>query len=282
MYSSLKTRPIKHSVKKHHKLKDKVKHTLQDCFKFNAFSTFPYLKDSYTSKQAIKKTNSGNCIALSMFIKQQLKDNFNIDSYLIPATVPSYIHKEGYLDICHVALMIPVNKNSVYLVDPAFYVMDPIEIKMKGGEAKPVRSMNIYENKVDTVNPSLQQCGERLALNEYQSLPKGTRYCQCYYNQDSHDTWNYYLREIMNPDQAVSQFFTAIRNEPFFVSTKVEDGLCKKDIIIRTYNGGDHVSIKLNDSTMYDGHLSNIPQSVKQQMSDLLMNRGYDNRILNL
>ena len=41
MYSTLKTRPIKHSVKKHHKLKDKVTHTSHDCFKFNAFSTFP-------------------------------------------------------------------------------------------------------------------------------------------------------------------------------------------------------------------------------------------------
>jgi len=282
MYSKLNTRPIKVSSKKNYKLHDKLVHTLNECFEKNAFSTFPYLKDGYTSKQAIKKTNSGNCVSLSMFIKDKLKRSYGIDSYLVPATVPSYIYKEGYLDICHVALVIPNNKSSFYLVDPAFYMIDPILIQMKGGSLTPVRSMNIYENKVDMMNPSLKMCDKREKLNEYQSLPKGTRYCQCHYNQDTNDTWKYYLREIMNPDQAISRFFTAIRNEPFFVSTKVEDGLCKKDIIIRTYNGGDHVSIKVNDSTIYDGHISNIPLSIKQKMGDLLKNRGYDNRILNL
>lgn len=282
MYSKLNTRPIKVSSKKNYKLHDKLVHTLNECFEKNAFSTFPYLKDGYTSKQAIKKTNSGNCISLSMFIKDKLKRTYGIDSYLVPATVPSYIYKEGYLDICHVALVIPNNKSSFYLVDPAFYMIDPILIQMKGSGLTPVRSMNIYENKVDMMNPSLKMCDKREKLNEYQSLPKGTRYCQCHYNQDTNDTWKYYLREIMNPDQAISRFFTAIRNEPFFVSTKVEDGLCKKDIIIKTYNGGDHISIKVNDSTIYDGHISNIPQSIKQKMGDLLKNRGYDNRILNL
>ena len=47
----------------------KIKDVLLDCFEHNAFSTFPYIVDGYTSKQAINKTNSGNCISLSMFIK---------------------------------------------------------------------------------------------------------------------------------------------------------------------------------------------------------------------
>ena len=67
---------------------------------------------------------------------------------------------------------------------------------------------------------------------------------------------------------------------PFFVSTKMEDDICKKDIIIRTYNGGDHVSIKLNDMTLYDGHVLNIPQDIKQQMVNLLQSRNYDSSIL--
>ena len=73
MYHTLKTKPIKPQIKKTHNLKKKITNTLLDCFKQNAFSTFPYIADNYTSKQAIKYTNSGNCISLSLFIKDQLK-----------------------------------------------------------------------------------------------------------------------------------------------------------------------------------------------------------------
>ena len=275
----MKTRPIKPQVKRTQNIKQKITDTVSDCFKKNAFSTFPYINDGYTSKQAITRTNSGNCVSLSMFIKEQLKKKYGISSHLVPATVPSYIYKDGYLDICHVSLVIPNNKTSFYLIDPAFYFMEPVLIHTKQ-PISPIRSVNIYDNKIDMVNPTLRMYDKKTQLNQYQSLPKGTQYCECYYNENSDDTWNYYLREIMNPDQAISNFFIAIRKEPFFVSTKMEDNMCKKDIVIRTYNGGDHVSVKLNDMTLYDGHVLNIPQDVKQQMLNLLQSRNYDTSIL--
>ena len=110
--------------------------------------------------------------------------------------------------------------------------------------SQPVRSMNIYDNKVDIVHPKLKSYDTRKILNDYQSFPKDTKFCQCHYNDKSDDTWNYYLREIVNPDQAISKFFITIRNEPFFVSTKLdEENKCMKDLIIRTHRGED-VSIK--------------------------------------
>ena len=279
MYVQMKTRPIKPQVKRTQNLKQKITDTVSDCFDQNAFSTFPYINDGFTSKQAITRTNSGNCVSLSMFIKDQLKKRYGISSHLVPATVPSYIYKEGYLDICHVSLVIPNNKTSFYLIDPAFYFMEPVLIHTKQ-PISPIKSVNIHGNKIDMVNPTLRMYDKKTQLNQYQSLPKGTQYCECYYNEKSDDTWKYYLREIMNPDQAISKFFIATRKEPFFVSTKMEDDMCKKDIIIRTYNGGDHVSVKLNDMTLYDGHVLNIPHDIKQQMINLLKSRNYDSSIL--
>ena len=73
MYCPMKTRPIKPQVKKTHNLKQKITNTLEECFDSRAFSTFPYINKGLTSKQAMNKTNSGNCISLSTFIKDQLK-----------------------------------------------------------------------------------------------------------------------------------------------------------------------------------------------------------------
>ena len=198
MYFQMKTRPIPKPVKRTHYLQHKIKDVLLDCFEHNAFSTFPYIVDGYTSKQAINKTNSGNCISLSMFIKDQLMKRYGVSSYLVPATVPSYIYKEGYLDVCHVSLVIPINASSYYLIDPAFYFLEPVLIHMKQ-PSQPVRSMNIYDNKVDMVYSTLKSYDTRTLLNDYQSFPKDTKFCQCHYNDNSDDTWNYYLREIVNP-----------------------------------------------------------------------------------
>ena len=143
----------------------------------------------------------------------------------------------------------------------------------------PIRSMDIYSDKVTVVHPTLRKHDTRAKLNDYQSMPKNTEYCECYYDDKSDDTWRYYLREIMNPDQAISKFFITLRDEPFFVSTKVEGDICKKDIIIRTYNK-DHISIKVDQQTLYDGPISTIPNDIIQQVKTLLHSRGFDNHLL--
>ena len=129
------------------------------------------------------------------------------------------------------------------------------------------------------VNPTLRMYDKKTQLNQYQCLPKGTQYCECYYNEKSDDTWKYYLREIMNPDQAISKFFTAIRGEPFFVSTKMDNGICKKDMTIRKHDG-DSVSIKMGDQQIYDGHTLAIPSELKQQLIDLLQSKNFDPSIV--
>ena len=279
MYVEMKTRPIRPPIKKVADLKKKLTDILLDCFKYNAFSTFPYIVDGFTSKQAINKTNSGNCISLSMFIKDQLMKRHGVSSHLVPATVPSNIYKEGYLDVCHVSLIIPINASSFYLVDPAFYFLEPVLVHLKK-TMLPSRSMNIYENSINMVNPSLKSMNSGTRLNAYQRFPKDTKYCQCHYDGKPDDTWNYYLREIVNPDQAISKFFITIRNEPFFVSTSIDDeNKCIKDLIIRTHKGED-VSIKLNEDTIYDGPIYSIPSDKKKMIEQLLHSKGFDSELL--
>ena len=62
------------------------------CYENFAFSTFPYIVEELSSKQSCDKLNSGNCISMSMFMKKILKEKYDIESFLIPATIPKNIH----------------------------------------------------------------------------------------------------------------------------------------------------------------------------------------------
>ena len=53
-----------------------------------------------------------------------------------------------------------------------------------------------------------------------------------------------------------------------------------KDLIIRTHRGED-VSIKLNDETIYDGPVYNIPSDKKQMVEEYYIREGLIQTIIN-
>jgi len=234
---------------------------------------------NYNSKQALKHTNSGNCVTLSLYIKQMLQNNYSIKSYLIPATVPSHIMKDGFLDICHVAIAVPINAYSYYIVDPAFYFMEPIHVNINKINPNPIRSVSIHSDQIDIVNSVNKRLESPLILNDYQRIPNKSKYCECFMNDINEDTWKYFLREIINPDQAITSFFIAIRHEPFFVSTIVDEGICKKDVMLRITDG-TNLSIKRNNEVLHEGTRFNVPDNVTQYVSDILEMKNTDKDIL--
>ena len=280
MYNNLITKPITNKNLKQSISKKIVIKEIQECYKNIAFSTFPYIKNLYSSKESIKHTHSGNCIGLSMYIKQNLKKKYNITSYLIPATVPSYIMKEGYLDICHVALAIPIDYNNYFIIDPAFYFLEPIKLNLDTKRSTIVKSVQIEGfSEIEYVKSKIKKLDNKLVLNDYQTIPKNTFYCECFYTNNNLDTWKYFLREIINPDKSVSSFFIKIRNKPFFVSTNIEDSICVKEISIRMIDD-DNVDIKIKKQPFYNGSLSMIPTNSKNYLIDFLKKRNFDASIL--
>ena len=59
-----------------------LKYLLEKCYKNIAFSTLPYFIDGFNSRDSINKLNSGNCVSMSMYLKNKLNE-YNIKSYLI-------------------------------------------------------------------------------------------------------------------------------------------------------------------------------------------------------
>jgi len=212
----------------------------------SAFSTFPYIVYNLNSKTSVEKFNSGNCISLSMFLKNYLKSTYNIDSYLIPATIPNKFYQKEYLKISHVALAIPKNNKKIYVVDLAFYFINPIKVRLYKEKDQTIFSKNIYGIEKDTsIDPKLYTTIDRITsrtkktennviFNEYQNIPTNTIYTECFYNNDVNDKWSYYLREIINPDSAITNFFINILNRPFIVSTYLDsNNICHSDYYIR-------------------------------------------------
>ena len=98
-------------------------------------------------------------------------------------------------------------------------------------------------------------------------------------NDINEDTWKYFLREIINPDQAITSFFIAVRHEPFLVSTIVDEGICKKDIIIKVHDD-TNLSIKRNNEVLHNSSRFDIPSDIINYVGKLLDMKGIDRDIL--
>ena len=236
-----------------------LKKVLKHAYLNTRFSTFPYIILNMNSKQSIKKFKEGNCITLSMYIKDYLKKR-GIKSFLIPATIPYFIQHPDLLEVSHVALAVSKNNNLTYILDCAFYFIDPLNICHKQINNKELRLMNFGNNNIDIIDSKNEILEKRLVYNEYQSVPKGIRICNCIDRNNKKSKWSYILREILNPDKSITDFF--IRNNPFFLTTGYKNGRCIKDIEVNMYNN-KYIVINKEGKYIYKG---NIDEANSSQM----------------
>ena len=258
MYFNLNLQNIKFNIIQEEISEEYIINILQKCYNNCAFSILPYMNNC-NSQEAIEKYNSGDCVALCYYIKNYLKEN-NFISYLIPATIPDKYKMPNYLDISHVALLIPINANMYYLVDPAFYFLNPMIINLKNrNQVNPmIFSKNIYSNEyendiikyttIEKIEYKLNKLESDQIFNQYQMIDKNTYYVTSNYHQDKTDTWNYYLIEVLNPDKAITTFFINIKKTPFISTTKDDNNsIIELDSFILIQN--DSIKIKYGDES---------------------------------
>ena len=219
MYHKLLTKKIKFKQINKNKNKNITNDILVETLQFVAvnypFSTFPYILLGVNSKKSFKYFKSGNCISLSIAGQNYLKKKYNIKSFLIPASIPKIFQSPGYLHISHVALYIPQNKHKGYVLDFSFYFKEPMIVNFKNNNTFNCKMMNIYHGIEEELQCNIGKFQKKNIFNEYQSMPKNTKFVNTYYNKDPSDSWNYYIREIINPDKAITNFYINIKKYPF-------------------------------------------------------------------
>ena len=264
-YKPLKTHGFLSSIKSQNITDKLLEDVLYQCNKNCAFSTYPYFMRNYNSQKAIQKMSSGNCISLSYYIQQLLKKK-KIKSYLIPATIPNMYKFEGFLDICHVAVAVPKNKNEIYILDPAFYYIKPLYFNKQANDYPKITQMkNIYRNQIDTIEYHKGILPKKYNYNKYQCVSK-SHYIECYYTNNVNDKWKYLLTEIKNPDEAITSFFLPIRKYPWITITD-------EDYKIKMYiksSENDHLMIKHYDNKIFDDHISKLTPEILKPYKDII------------
>ena len=83
-------------------------------------------------------------------------------------------------------LLYQKNKNKIYIIDPAFYFINPIKVRLNRKKNQIIYSKNIYEkedttgkvpknyNSLDKIMTNNKICESEIILNDYQKLPEKT------------------------------------------------------------------------------------------------------------
>ena len=228
------------------------------------FSTFPYFYGN-NSKQAQKLYKTGNCIALSLYLQDKLKKH-HIKSTLIPASIPKAYQMPGFHHISHVALAIFLNHNKAYLCDPAFYFREPMFLDLNQKNKRNISAQDIYngipetlEYIIETQNPT--------TFNPFQKIDAQTYRVHTNKQDDPTDTWDYYLAEIVNPDESIGNTFLNTKKYPFITCINPHYDL---ETHIR-FSDSHNLSIKHNEILLYQGDARKIPPDVHKIIKPCLI-----------
>ena len=256
---------------------------IQDTHETCSFSTIPYFRhNTISSLFCLQNYNSGNCIAMSMCAHKLLQQK-NIYSFLIPASIPKKFQREGYLELSHVAVCIPDRDKGYYILDLAFYFLEPLYIRTKNlSTIKSITNKNIYDNNnIRTIKYSSNQLHNDTMLNKYQFIPKNTLVCNVYFENDPNDSWNYYIIEVLNPDDSIGRPFLNIRKDNFITIT---DKYCNLLLYIKqSEQFKDNIIIKYKNKELFNGVLNDIKVTLLKSLNKkfkLFIPNGLKNALL--
>tara|TARA_B110001450_G_C17557999_1_gene455498 strand:- start:173 stop:1030 length:858 start_codon:yes stop_codon:yes gene_type:complete len=260
---------VKKNTKKNSKItRSIIQKVIRETHKICSFSTIPYFRhNTLSSAFSLKYYHSGNCIAMSMCAQQILKDKYNLYSFLIPASIPNKYNRPGYLDISHAALCIP-GKKGYYIIDAAFYFLQPLYVSYSTmSKLKKIQTKNIYNNnEIATLQYSGHTLEDDEMLNAYQFIPKHTDVCTVYFQNDPDDRWNYYIIQVINPDNSIGRFFLHIRQDNFITIT---DELCNLLLYIKqTEQFTNDIVIKYKQNNIFTGLIDKLSDSLVANLDD--------------
>ena len=103
----------------------------------------------------------------------------------------------------------------------------------------------------------------------YLKIPKDTYICNTHYTNNTFDSWEYILREIINPDLAITNFFISSIKYPHITTTYIENHICKMYVYLK-YIDKENIKISIKHQELYNGLIKNIPNNLKNYINNLV------------
>jgi len=231
---------------------ESIRDALYACYENIAFSTFPYLSYKLSlSSHTLDKYHSGNCIAMTTFLKRYLQSNHKVRSFIVPASVPNIFRVQGTPELCHVSLLIPLTETSYCILDPAFYFLEPLHVDIEHPQPTIADSMNIHKQMHEPI------------VGQYD----GQR-CLCFFEEAPTERWAYETYEVLDPDESIGIHFLTHKPEPFLCKTTMIDRVPYKDFHLKMEQGQlifiqDHVEV-------YHGPPEHLPEPLQQVIEQVL------------
>lgn len=236
--------------------KKEIKNLMNNVYRNIMFSTFPYLKYKKTdSKYCVQHYRSGNCIAFCYFIKIYLKKHYNLISYIVGASVPSLFKVNGTPNICHCAVLLPINTYEFYIIDCALYFCDPIFCSISDNKKRNVYFNLITDNLKIKTDYKIEKSKYLMIDQKYnQILPDETLNVKINITKKQYDFWEYYLCEINNPDNNIGHSYLKYKKKPFLLYTEIVDDSIKLKYKINYENNNFIIKKYPENIIIYDGN----------------------------
>ena len=204
--------------------KNIFKNLFYNLYKNVRFSTFPYFSYKVqNSLNSLKQYNSGNCVSMCYFIQIYLKNNYNIDSYIIGASVPDQYKVNNTPHICHCAVLIPKSDTEFFIIDGAFYFIQPIYCNLNNNKERSIYYSNIYNHNNLQIEYKIENVENELLDENYSQILLPKSLCvSCNFKNDRSQQWNYYLNNVMNPDESIGNYFLQSKKLPFILFTEYD------------------------------------------------------------
>lgn len=244
--------------------------SMQTCYKHLNFSTFGYKKmKKNNSKLVMGRFLSGNCISMALFVQSHLHENHKAKSYIICASVPKINKIENTPKACHCGLLVPLDKRRFAIVDCAFNFKTPLICSLDElGMLHTTYTCDVYAHNQVTVDYRLKSC-ESTNIDETfnQHVLPDTLCVRCNYTETPQQYWDYYLNEVLNPDDSIGSHYLNKLGKDILLHTSIDN--ITNQIYMNhklTYQGDmyilksypDHSSSSYNNiSELYDAIRSN-------------------------
>jgi hypothetical protein len=241
--------------------------------KTHYFSTYPYYVNHESSKQAIRSHQSGNCIALSYGLQDTLKQN-GYNAFLIPASVPKKYRMEDYSEfpISHVAVCVVISDSRQYILDPAFYFVSPLEVKV-GSSTKIVDLYNplSHEKHFPILKDVICRDVRKETIYNDSRKIEYDLVSVSYNDNTANDMWDYHLVNILNPDSSIGLKYLHMKKAAFLCI--LDKHLVMTCMIKQKIPGG----ITLIENGKYNTYdkVNSIPEETKKRFSDIYGMKKY-------